>query len=185
MPDFLSRKEGIKNTTEIFLRYSWSVVAHDDRAGTIAVFSGYGDGGLIVGKLLLAQGVDGVLNKIEQDLRDLVGIGVNSHIFREVLYNFDVVLDLTSQKTKSRLHNIVDGSEVSLPGIGMSKGSEVGNNIGDAVDAILDVSEDILEFFSGVWIQALSYRVQDVESGLGVVERIIYFMDNSGAESSQ
>ncbi len=125
------------------------------------------------------------MDQVEQNLDELVLVGPDGLLVRQVAFHLHLVLDFRAQEPQRGSHHFRHLDLVPAFSVRMAEGAQTGDDGFHALEAVFDVAKDFEVVFPLLGREAGAFLSQREEAGGGKVQRIVDFMNDAGAQAAQ
>ncbi len=129
--------------------------------------------------------IDCVLEQVDEDLEEAVSICLDVEIIRDAVDELDFFAEFVAEEPEGGFECFleVDGFDGTAAGVG--KRTQVRDDIADAVECGFHIVEALDDRWADRLRGLVGAASEAIEVGGGEVERVIDFVDDSGAESAE
>src|ERR1051325_6835184 len=185
LADIFGRKKRIENLVEVIGGDSFAIVADHNQAFPVLVETPYRNGRRPRRIRCALEGVQGVLQQIYKNLRQLMRVGPDRVILRDVLFDSDSIAPLVAHKAQSGVDDGGDGDRSDLSDVWLGEGAQVRDDMGDPIDSILDIVDHFEKLGAILLRHGLRHGAQRIKAGFGEIQRVIDFVDDARAHSAK
>ena len=136
------------------------------------------------GIILLPGGMDGILNQIDEDLTELVVIAEDFAGIGDIDQKLDGA-QFVGKKVGGVFDDATEGCGSFGEFITPRESTKVGDNADNPANGITEVCHGFVVVFDFVFGDVGAIGFEKVDCGIGVVQRVVDFVDNTGAHLSQ
>lgn len=186
LADFTSSEEGVEDFWEMFRGDAGAVVFDGD--GSLVVLDGSGEmegweGGF--GEGFGGEGVDGVLDHVQEDLGEAVIHGGDEEVIGDIVLDMDPLIEFGGEHAEGDLEGMFSGDGGIGAFVGVGEAFEFLDDAGDAEEGVADILNDFLEIGAAFLGDLVGVSMEEGDGGEGVIQGVIDFVHDAGGETAE
>jgi hypothetical protein len=186
LADFAGGEEGFEDFWEVFRGDAGAIVLDGD--GSLAVLDG---GGEVEGREIGfgegfgGEGVEGVLDQVQEDLGEAVIDGGNEEVLGDIVLDMDTEIEFGGEHAEGDLEGMFGGDGGIGSFVGVGEAFEIFDDAGDAEEGIADILDGFLEIGSAFLGDIVGVTMEEGDGGEGVVQGVVDFVHDAGGETAE